>query len=53
MALRERLERVRAEKRSEYERRLQRLIDEYQALPEADTRTAEEIIGDDEHGLPT
>lgn len=52
-ALRERLERVRSEQRTEYEKRLQRLIDEYQELPEADTRSADEIIGYDEHGLPT
>ena len=52
-ALRERLERVRSEQRSEYEQRWQRLIDEYQELPEADSRSADEIIGYDEHGLPT
>jgi len=52
-ALRERLERVRSEKDSEYEKRLRRLVDEYQALETKDDRTAEEIIGYDEHGLPT
>ena len=52
-ALRERLDRVRFEQRTEYEKRLQRLIDEYQELPEVDTRSADEINGYDEHGLPT
>lgn len=53
IALRERLERVRSEQRSEYEERLRRLVDEYQALGLRDERTADEIIGYDEHGLPT
>ncbi|MFP5253923.1 MAG: type II toxin-antitoxin system VapB family antitoxin [Actinomycetes bacterium] len=52
-ALRERLERVRSEQRSEYEERLRRLVEEYQALEVRDDRTADEIIGYDEHGLPT
>jgi antitoxin VapB len=52
-ALRERLERVRSEQRSEYEERLRRLVEEYQALEVRDDRTAEEIIGYDEHGLPS
>lgn len=52
IALRERLERVRSQ-HAAYDRRLQRLIDEYQELPEADTRSTDEIIGYDEHGLPT
>lgn len=52
-ALRERLERVRSEKDSEYEQRLRRLVEEYQALETRDSRTPEEIIGYDEHGLPT
>lgn len=51
-ALRERLERVRSEQRSEYEERLRRLVEEYQALEVRDDRTADEIIGYDEHGLP-
>lgn len=52
-ALRERLERVRSEQRSEYEDRLLRLVEEYQALEVRDDRTADEIIGYDDHGLPT
>ena len=52
-ALRERLERVRSERDSEYEQRLRRLVEEYQALETKDSRTPEEIIGYDEHGLPT
>lgn len=52
-ALRERLERVRSERDSEYERRLRRLVEEYQALETTDSRTPDEIIGYDEHGLPT
>lgn len=51
-ALRERLERVRSEKDSEYEQRLRRLVEEYQALETRDSRTPEEIIGYDERGLP-
>lgn len=52
-ALRERLERVRTEQRSEYEERLRRLVEEYQALELRDERSADEIIGYDEHGLPS
>lgn len=52
-ALRERLERVRSEQRSEYEERLRRLVEEYQALELRDERSADEIIGYDEHGLPS
>lgn len=52
-ALRERLERVRSEQRSEYEDRLLRLVEEYQALEVRDDRTPDEIIGYDDHGLPT
>jgi len=52
-ALRERLDRVRSERDSAYEQRLRRLVEEYQALETKDSRTPEEIIGYDEHGLPT
>jgi antitoxin VapB len=51
MALRERLERVQRQ-RSQAEARLRRLVEEYNALPVADDRTPDEIIGYDEHGLP-
>ena len=52
IALRERLERVQRERRRDLEGRLRRLIDEYQALEVQDSRTDDEIIGYDEHGLP-
>ena len=51
-ALRERLERVR-NPRAGIAARLKQLADEYSALPDRDTRTADEILGYDEHGLPT
>ena len=52
-ALRERLERVQAFQRSDYEARLKRLIDEYNSYEVVDDRSAEEIIGYDERGLPS
>ena len=52
-ALRERLERVQATRRSDYEGRLKRLIDEYNSYEVVDDRSADEIIGYDERGLPS
>lgn len=52
-ALRERLERVQAFQRSDYEARLKRLIDEYNSYEVVDDRSADEIIGYDERGLPS
>lgn len=52
-ALRERLERVQASQRSDYEARLKRLVDEYNSYEVVDDRSADEIIGYDEHGLPS
>jgi len=53
-SLAERLERL---KRAHKERSLRRDIDEIlarvDALPELDTRTADEILGYDENGLPS
>jgi len=53
-SLRERLERL---QRARKERNLRRDIDEIlarvDALPELDTRSADEIIGYDENGLPS
>jgi antitoxin VapB len=52
IALRERLERVQESQRSDYEARLKRLIEDFQAHEIADPRTDDEILGYDEHGLP-
>lgn len=52
-ALRERLERVRAEHQADLVYRLERLVVEYDALPVRDRRTADEIIGYDDDGLPS
>lgn len=52
-ALRERLERVQATRRSDYEARLKRLIDEYNSYEVVDDRSADEILGYDERGLPS
>jgi len=51
-ALRERLSRLRVSKQ-EYVDRLRRLGDEYAGYPVVDPRSPEEILGHDEHGLPT
>lgn len=51
-ALRERLARARR-RRHRLETRLKRLQDQYAALPLLDGRSADEILGYDEHGLPT
>lgn len=53
VALRERLDRLQESQRSDYEVRLQRIIEEYQAHEIVDRRSDDEIIGYDEHGLPT
>jgi antitoxin VapB len=52
VALRERLERVRRESRTDYLHNLERLQAEYAAHAVDDPRTDDEIIGYDEHGLP-
>ena len=51
-ALRERLERVRARQQVDIMFRLDRLTVEYVGLPEHDSRSAEEIVGYDDAGLP-
>jgi antitoxin VapB len=51
-ALRERLSRLRVDKQ-EYVDRLRRLGDEYASHPIDDPRSADEILGYDEHGLPS
>jgi antitoxin VapB len=53
IALRERLARVRQVRGEDLHRRLERLADWYAELPASDIRTPDEIIGYDEHGLPT
>jgi len=53
VALRERLERVRSARRGDVVSRLERLAAELATLPVADDRTSDEIIGYDEHGLPS
>lgn len=53
-ALRERLDRERRKRsRPGVADGLMELGRRYAALPDRDTRTAEDIIGYDEHGLPT
>jgi antitoxin VapB len=52
IALRERLDRVRGDRRRPMTEALNRLADEYSQLSVADPRAPEEIIGYDEHGLP-
>lgn len=52
-ALRDRLERVRRERtRRRLADELDAIADHCASLPVRDSRTAEEIIGYDEHGLP-
>lgn len=52
-ALRERLERSRdRDRRTRITGRLAALAGEFQAVPVADARAPEEIVGYDEHGLP-
>lgn len=53
MALRERLDRVRAGRGVDIVRRLGRLTVEYTGLPVHDSRTPDEILGYDEAGLPS
>jgi antitoxin VapB len=53
-ALRERLETLeRTGTRPGIERRVRRIQDFVALLPELDDRTSEEILGYDDHGLPT
>ncbi len=52
VALRERLDREKARRRGSMSARLRRLAAEVSAMPVADSRTAEEIIGYDDTGLP-
>lgn len=51
-ALRERLERVRSQPEVDVVSRLNRLAVEYAAHPVGDPRSADELIGYDESGLP-
>jgi antitoxin VapB len=51
-ALRERLERERHRRGPDLVTRVGRLADELAQLPTLDDRTAEEIVGFDERGLP-
>jgi antitoxin VapB len=52
IALRERLDRQRAMGGASMRARLARLASDVAAMPVIDDRTAEEIVGFDEHGLP-
>ena len=52
IAIRERVERIQASK-DDYLGRIRRLQEEIAALPVVDSRTADEIIGYDENGLPS
>lgn len=51
-ALRERLDRERRRRGGSIAEKLERLAEEFQALPVLDDRSADDIIGYDEHGLP-
>ena len=52
-ALRERLDRVQVRGRTDIADRLDQLSIEYSSQPVIDDRTADEIIGYDEYGLPS
>lgn len=52
IALRERLTRVRHRRGPGLRTRVIRLADELAELPTLDTRSADDIVGYDEHGLP-
>lgn len=53
-ALRDRLDRVKRERSGRrLADELQAIVDEFAALPVLDDRSADEIIGYDENGLPT
>jgi antitoxin VapB len=52
-ALRERLERLKQERRQEIIRaQLEEILDRVDRLPILDSRSPDEILGYDEHGLP-
>lgn len=53
IALRERLDRESARQGPSLSQRIQKIQDEIAALPILDPRTPDEIIGYDEHGLPS
>lgn len=53
VALRERLDRLRRSRGSDFDARLRRLQEDYAQYPVTDARTPDEIIGYDEHGLPS
>ena len=52
-ALRERLEHEQTRRTPSLRERLARLAEDVQALPVLDDRSADEILGYDDHGLPT
>lgn len=52
IALRERLDRERRRRGPDRRARLERLVAEVAELPTLDSRSADEIVGYDEHGLP-
>ncbi len=45
--------RLDAERRRQRDRRLDDIIERFQQLPRLDEREAEDVIGYDEHGLPS
>jgi antitoxin VapB len=53
VAVQQRLERVRKPRSRDLAEELLEIGRRCSALPDLDTRTAEEILGYDEHGLPT
>ncbi len=52
-SLRERLERERSRSGGDRAERIRRAIERFRQLPVLDDRSADEIIGYDDHGLPT
>jgi len=50
-AMRERLERLRTPEQREFMARMKEITDRVAAMPVLDARTADEIIGYNEHGL--
>ena len=52
-SLRQRLERERLRRRADLSVRVRRIQDRLARLPVCDRRSGDEIIGYDEHGLPT
>lgn len=53
VALRERLQRVSPRSKKLAHARIRKIVRQLAAIPDADTRPLEELLGYDEHGLPS